>query len=103
MIPAASLAGLAAAQGPQQKTTPPTPRVKKESMHAAEQLMGIELTDAQETMALPGVDRALTTYENLRKVSVPLDTEPAIAFHPAPPGKKFEIDPKTTQVVLVKQ
>ena len=40
-------------------------------------------------MALPGVNRNLANYEALRKIDVPLDTEPAIAFHPAPPGKKF--------------
>ncbi len=88
VIPAAGLAGVSAAQGPQQQ--PAATRVKKESMHAAEQLIGIELTEAQETMALPGVDRALTGYENLRKINVPLDTEPAFAFHPAPPSKKTD-------------
>jgi Asp-tRNA(Asn)/Glu-tRNA(Gln) amidotransferase A subunit family amidase len=63
--------------------------VTKETLRAAEQLIGIELTDAQEAMALPGVNRNLASYEALRKIDVPLDTEPAIAFHPAPPGKKF--------------
>lgn len=79
-------------QEPKKQETPL--RVKKESLHAAQQLIGIELTDAQETMALPGVDRNLTAYENLRKIEVPLDTEPAIAFHPALPGKKFPTGPK---------
>ena len=40
-------------------------------------------------MALPGVNRNLANYEALRKIEVPLDTEPAIAFHPALPGKKY--------------
>jgi Asp-tRNA(Asn)/Glu-tRNA(Gln) amidotransferase A subunit family amidase len=52
-------------------------------------LIGIELTDAQEAMALPGVNRARAGYDTLRKIEVPLDTEPATAFHPALPGKKF--------------
>src|SRR6266404_4394276 len=76
-------------QGPQQPL-----RVKKESMHAAEELMGLELTDAQETMALRGVDNNLTGYENLRKINVPLDTDPAMWFHPTPPSKKLLATPK---------
>ena len=73
---------------PQQQ--PQTPqRVSKEALHAAETLIGIELTDEQETMALGGVNSNLANYEALRKIDVPLDTEPAIAFHPALPGKKF--------------
>src|SRR5260370_37450035 len=55
-------------------------------MHNAEKLIGIELTDKQEEMALPGVNRNLDSYEVVRKVDVPLDTEPAIVFHPALPG-----------------
>jgi Asp-tRNA(Asn)/Glu-tRNA(Gln) amidotransferase A subunit family amidase len=79
-------ASIANAQQAQQQ---PAQRVTKETLRAAEQLIGIELTDAQEAMALPGVNRSLASYEALRKIDVPLDTEPAIAFHPAPPGKKF--------------
>src|SRR5580693_2086737 len=55
-------------------------RVKKESMHAAEELMGIELTSAQEDMALRGVDGNLNSYEGLRKIDIPLDTDPAVWF-----------------------
>jgi Asp-tRNA(Asn)/Glu-tRNA(Gln) amidotransferase A subunit family amidase len=88
LLPAAGLgaAGVANARQPQQQ---PQQKITKETLRAAEQLIGIELTDAQEAMALPGVNRNLASYEALRKIDVPLDTEPAIAFHPAPPGKKF--------------
>jgi Asp-tRNA(Asn)/Glu-tRNA(Gln) amidotransferase A subunit family amidase len=89
MIPAIG-AGLAAAPSEEAEAAAPSPqRVTKEMLHNAEQLLGIELTDAQETMALPGVNRNLNSYETLRKIDVPLDTEPGIAFHPAPPGKTF--------------
>jgi Asp-tRNA(Asn)/Glu-tRNA(Gln) amidotransferase A subunit family amidase len=73
-----------------QQQQPPAPaKVTKEMLRAAEQISGIELTDAQEALALPNVNRNLSSYEALRKIDVPLDTEPAIAFHPALPGKKF--------------
>ena len=104
LLPAAGLAGLAATKlslnVPAQTPTPtplpspspsPTPplRVTKEMMHATEKLIGIELTDAQEAMALGGVNRNLDAYEANRKIDVPLDTEPAISFHPARAKKEL--------------
>src|SRR5262249_969246 len=94
MLPAAGAAGLAApavlaSVEPQQASTQQSMRVTREDMHATESLIGNELTEAQEAMALPAVNRNLASYESLRKIDVPLDTEPAIAFHPALPGKKF--------------
>jgi Asp-tRNA(Asn)/Glu-tRNA(Gln) amidotransferase A subunit family amidase len=94
VLPAAGAAALAASKAPlralaQTPTPTPTPtpmRISKELMHNAEKLIGIELTDAQETMALRGVNGNLDSYEAVRKIDVPLDTEPAIVFHPALPG-----------------
>ena len=95
LLPTAGLAGASLAGADygnvlaQQQGQPQVPqKITKEMMRAAEQLIGIELTDAQESMALQGVNRNLQSYENLRKIDVPLDTEPATAFHPALPGKK---------------
>lgn len=67
---------------PSPSPTPP-PRITKEMLQQAEKLIGIEFTDAQEAMALGGVNRNLDSYETIRKIDIPLDTEPAIAFHPA--------------------
>ncbi|MDX6612062.1 MAG: hypothetical protein QOD75_1248 [Blastocatellia bacterium] len=103
LLPALGAAGIAAAnlplsataQSPTPAATPtplPTPaplRVTKEMLRNTEQLIGIELTDGQETMALSNVNTNLERYETLRKIDIPLDTEPAIAFHPALPGKHF--------------
>jgi Asp-tRNA(Asn)/Glu-tRNA(Gln) amidotransferase A subunit family amidase len=98
LLPAAGAAGLAVsglplkalAQTPTPTPSPrpsPTPlRVTRDMMHNAEKVIGIELTDKQEDMALPGVNRSLDSYEVVRKMDVPLDTEPAIVFHPALPG-----------------
>ncbi|MBI1765020.1 MAG: amidase [Acidobacteria bacterium] len=95
LLPAAGVAAAALpelggevvlAQQPQQPQTPQ--RITKEMLQAAEQIMGVDLDDAQEAMALPGVNRNLGNYEALRKIEVPLDTEPAIAFHPALPGMR---------------
>ena len=75
-------------------TPSPTPaplRVTKEMLRNAEKMIGIELTDAQEAMALQNVSTNLDRYEALRKIDVPLDTEPATLFHPALPGRKFDL------------
>ncbi|HEX3186181.1 MAG TPA: amidase [Pyrinomonadaceae bacterium] len=71
----------------------PTPalRITKEMMHEAEKLIGIELNDAQEAMALGGVNRNLDAYETVRKIDIPLDTEPAIAFHPMRARKELYV------------
>src|SRR5215217_6246442 len=106
LLPALGAAGLtvsklpleAVAQTPSPTPTPapspspsptPAPRITKEMMHQAEKLMGIELTDAQEAMALGGVNRNLDSYETVRKIDIPLDTEPAIAFHPTRARKEL--------------
>lgn len=93
-LPALGIAGVAASRLPldvlaQTPGATPAPRITKEMMRQAEKLIGIELTDAQEAMALGGVNRNLDSYEAIRKVDVPLDTEPAIAFHPARAKKEL--------------
>src|SRR5688572_11631595 len=74
---------------PSPSPSPAPLRVTKEMLRGAEQLFGIELTDAQKQMALQNVNSNLERYETLRKINVPLDTEPATLFHPALPGKTF--------------
>jgi len=104
LLPALGAAGLVATRLPvgalAQTPTPtplpspspsptPAPRITKDMLHVAEKLMGIEFTDAQEAMALAGVNRNLDAYETVRKIDVPLDTEPAFAFHPARARKEL--------------
>src|ERR1041384_3418618 len=89
------LEALAQTPSPTPSPSPtPAPRITKEMMHQAEKLIGIEFTDAQEAMALPSVNRNLDAYEANRKIDVPLDTEPAIAFHPTRAKKELYV-PKT--------
>ena len=89
-------AGLVAANLPleaiaQTPSPTPTPRITKEMLQQAEKLIGIELTDAQEAMALGGVNRNLDSYEANRKIDIPLDTEPAITFHPTRAKKELYV------------
>jgi len=119
LIPALSLAAVAS---PQQiisvlaQTPSPTPlaspspsasptplRVTKEMLRGAEQLFGIELTDAQKQMALQNANSNLDRYETLRKIDVPLDTEPATLFRPALPGKRFNVKAVTFKLGKVER
>src|SRR5882724_11017456 len=98
LLPAAGAAGLTVTGLPlnalaQTATPTPTPRpsptplrITKEMMHNAEKVIGIEFTDKQEEQAVRGVNGNLDSFEVLRKLDVPLDTEPAVVFHPALPG-----------------
>lgn len=74
---------------PSPLASPAPLRVSKEILRDAEKLVGFELSDAQEAMALPNVNTNLERFELLRKTDVPLNTEPATLFRPALPGKKF--------------
>jgi Asp-tRNA(Asn)/Glu-tRNA(Gln) amidotransferase A subunit family amidase len=78
---------------PSPSPSPAPLRVTRDMLKQAEKLIGIELTDAQEAMALQNVSTNLDRYETLRKIDVPLDTEPATLFHPALPGRKFNLKP----------
>ena len=94
MIPSAGIASLAAASdgiasisaGQTQQQT--AKQVTKEALHAAEQVIGIELTEEQEIMALAGVNRNRANYEALREIEIPFDTYPPLAFRPAPSRKR---------------
>jgi Asp-tRNA(Asn)/Glu-tRNA(Gln) amidotransferase A subunit family amidase len=97
-LPALGVAGLAAtnlslqslAQTPAPTTSPaPALRITKDMLREAEKLIGIDFNDAHEAMALAGVNRNLDSYETVRKIDIALDTEPAIAFHPAKPRKQL--------------
>jgi Asp-tRNA(Asn)/Glu-tRNA(Gln) amidotransferase A subunit family amidase len=89
-VPAAIAAGavfpsVAAAQRGAQNTPP---KFGKDTLESAEQLSGVHFTDAEAEMALGPVSRNLDAYEELRKLDVPMDTEPAITFRPYLPGKQ---------------
>ncbi|HEV3139425.1 MAG TPA: amidase family protein, partial [Vicinamibacterales bacterium] len=71
--------GLPFAQRGGQQTPP---HFGKDALKGAEQIAGLKFTDAEEDAALGGVSRNLDSYETIRKLDVPMSTEPAITFHP---------------------
>jgi Asp-tRNA(Asn)/Glu-tRNA(Gln) amidotransferase A subunit family amidase len=76
---------LAAARPSLEAAQPPAAapaKVTREQLAAALKLIGLDFPEAQQDAMLRGIDRALGEYERLRKIDVPLDTEPAFSFHP---------------------
>jgi Asp-tRNA(Asn)/Glu-tRNA(Gln) amidotransferase A subunit family amidase len=88
-VPAALVAGAALPALAEQGPPPAAPnRFGKDVLKSGEKILGLEFTDGEEEMMLRGVNRNLEGYEALRKLAVPLDTEPAIVFRPYLPGKR---------------
>src|ERR1017187_6901861 len=78
-----SAAGVSAQDRPPQRPM----RVTREQVAAAFVLLGLEFQDAELDMMLRRVNDALNGYEELRKVDVPYDVEPAFTFYPGLPGR----------------
>ena len=87
-VPAAVVAGLAA---PAIATADAgTAAHQQGRLDCAEKVFGIDFTDADEEQALAGVNRNLASFEQLRKIDIPLDTEPAMTFRPVPARQEAE-------------
>jgi Asp-tRNA(Asn)/Glu-tRNA(Gln) amidotransferase A subunit family amidase len=84
----ALLAAGAATPALAQQNPPAAPRIDRLRLDAAESIFGVDFTEAEEQMALASVNRNLDSYDQLRKLNIPLDTEPAITFRPYLPGRK---------------
>jgi Asp-tRNA(Asn)/Glu-tRNA(Gln) amidotransferase A subunit family amidase len=74
----------------QQRNSPDqTPqKVTVEMLKQALATIGLEFPEDQLKLALNGVNRNLASYERLRALPIPYDTEPAFRFLPALPGKE---------------
>ncbi len=63
-------------------------RITKDQVIGALKLMGLEFQDAELDLMLRGANQAISNYESLRAADVPIDTEPAFAFHPGLPDRQ---------------
>jgi Asp-tRNA(Asn)/Glu-tRNA(Gln) amidotransferase A subunit family amidase len=86
LFPAAIAAGASARVLAQQQPQQP-PRVSKESIACAEDIIGVDFTDEQEEAMRRALSTNLNAYEQLRKMPLPNGVEPAIHFTPYLPGK----------------
>ncbi len=88
VVPAAVAGGIASGSAAQQSQEQPARRISKDTLECGEKIFGVDFTDAEEEQALNAVNNNLESYERLRQIDVPLDTEPALTFRPCLPGKK---------------
>jgi Asp-tRNA(Asn)/Glu-tRNA(Gln) amidotransferase A subunit family amidase len=85
-IPAAVAGSIAAPAIARQQQTPS--RIEPSTLDCAEKIFGVDFSEAEEQQAAAGVGRNLASFEQLRELNIPLDTEPAVTFHPYLPGKR---------------
>jgi Asp-tRNA(Asn)/Glu-tRNA(Gln) amidotransferase A subunit family amidase len=72
----------------QQPPAAQAPKATREQLSAALQLLSLNFDGKQQETMLASVNRNLAAYERLRKIDIPLDTEPAFTFHPGAPGRR---------------
>jgi len=87
-VPAAVAGAVAAKAYAQGQGQLPSGPVKASTVEAAEVITGVDFHAEDETAIANGLNQRLRTIQQLRQSSVPLDTEPAIIFKPALPGKE---------------
>jgi Asp-tRNA(Asn)/Glu-tRNA(Gln) amidotransferase A subunit family amidase len=90
-------AGAGRGQQPQQPM-----RVTKDQVAAALKLLGLEFQDSEMESMLRGVNQELGNYESLRKLDIPLDTEPAFCFHPGLPDRQPIKGPQRFETTIPK-
>ncbi len=67
-----------------------TQKITKEMLKNAEEIAGLNFTDAQREMMLAGVNQNLHMYDELRHVHFDVSVEPAVRFSPILPGMRFD-------------
>jgi Asp-tRNA(Asn)/Glu-tRNA(Gln) amidotransferase A subunit family amidase len=60
--------------------------ISREVVDCAEQIAGLEFHSGEEEQIAGALNRNLSTYQELREIDIPLDTPPALTFHPYLPG-----------------
>src|SRR5260370_39831125 len=67
-----------------------TQKITKEMLKNAEEIAGLNFTDAQREMMLAGLNQNLHMYDELRHVHFDVSVEPAVRFSPILPGMRFD-------------
>ncbi|HTW63576.1 MAG TPA: amidase [Bryobacteraceae bacterium] len=67
------------------------PRITADMLKAAEQIAGLNFTDAQRALLIDDVNSHLTQYEHLRAIPLANSVVPCVRFSPVLPGMKFDM------------
>lgn len=63
-------------------------KITKDMLADAEAVAGLEFSDAERELMLDGLNNQLEAYRELRTVSIPNETHPALLFDPVLPGRR---------------
>ncbi|MBM3750225.1 MAG: amidase [Acidimicrobiia bacterium] len=85
-VPAA-VAGAVATNTFAQQQAPLGP-ITRETVNCAETITGLDFHSAEEEAIARSLNGNLSTYQQLRQIEIPHDTEVALSFRPYMPGKK---------------
>jgi Asp-tRNA(Asn)/Glu-tRNA(Gln) amidotransferase A subunit family amidase len=69
----------------------PEPRITLDMLKAAEQIAGLQFTDADRKLLLDDVNNHLTQYEHLRQIPLPNSVVSCLRFSPVLPGMRFDM------------
>jgi Asp-tRNA(Asn)/Glu-tRNA(Gln) amidotransferase A subunit family amidase len=64
-------------------------QLTRDQVKQALQILGLEFKNEHLDLMLPGLGRALNSYAALRRLNIPLDTDPAFRFDPLFAGKQL--------------
>ena len=65
-------------------------KITMDMLKTAEELAGLNFTEAQRRMMLEGVNQNLQSYDQIRRVPLEASIEPALRFSPVLPGMTFD-------------
>lgn len=74
---------------------------EKETIHRAAQLMGLEFTDEEVDLLLPGLEDNLADYQELREKPIDNSVSPALVFNPLPAHYQLPKGPDGVTVAAV--
>ncbi|HUV64289.1 MAG TPA: amidase [Sedimentisphaerales bacterium] len=77
-------------------------KITKEMLQQAEQLAGLEFTDAERDLMLEGINKYLEIYQKLRTVALDNSVAPALRFDPVPAGMEFDKQRRPMRISLSK-
>ncbi len=66
-------------------------RITRDTIACAEEISGLQFTDAERDLMLDGVNSNLEAFTELRTVSIPNAVPPALHFEPVLPGRSQEV------------
>jgi Asp-tRNA(Asn)/Glu-tRNA(Gln) amidotransferase A subunit family amidase len=75
----------------QQGSPAAQPKITLEMLKAAEQMAGLDFTDAERDLLLDGVNQHLSRYEKMRTIALPNSVPSCLRFSPIVPGMTFDM------------